>query len=119
VGERVAALFEDGLSWGPLFLEFAPHAARHPELHSRLVELYRELAGSIARVLEAYAGSAGATLPVSTDRLAMIMLAASDGAALERFIDPERADSQLLGEMLGWIVTGLAAGIGAAEGARA
>jgi hypothetical protein len=37
------------------------------------------------------------------------MVAAGDGVALERLIDPERADASLLAEMLGWLVTGLIA----------
>jgi hypothetical protein len=35
------------------------------------------------------------------------VLAATDGASVERMIDPERADGQLMAEMLGWIAAGL------------
>jgi AcrR family transcriptional regulator len=108
-GTRVAHLLGGEPAWGALFLEFATHAARHPELGSRLRELYRGLAGSIAQVLEPFVSQAEGRLPASAERLALTMLAASDGAALERFIDPERADAQLLGDMLGWLVTGLVA----------
>jgi AcrR family transcriptional regulator len=108
-GLQVAQLFEGERSWAPLFLEFATQAARHPELGSRLTELYRGLVASIARVLEAFASRAGVDLPISAERMAWTMVAAGDGVALERLIDPERADASLLAEMLGWLVTGLIA----------
>jgi AcrR family transcriptional regulator len=108
-GDRVAQLLGGERSWAPLFLEFATHAARHPELGSRLTALYRDLVASIARMLEAFASRADVQLPGSAERLALTMVAATDGAALERLIDPERADARLLGQMLGWIVAGLIA----------
>jgi AcrR family transcriptional regulator len=108
-GDRVAELFGGERSWAPLFLEFATHAARHPELGARLTYAYRGLVGSIARVLEAFAGRTGLELPASAERLALTLVAATDGVALERLIDPERADARLFGELLGWIVAGLAA----------
>ena len=37
------------------------------------------------------------------------MLAATDGAAMQRLIDPDRVDAQFLGEVLGWIAAGIAA----------
>jgi AcrR family transcriptional regulator len=108
-GDRVAQLFGGERSWAPLFLEFATHAARHPRLGSRLTGLYRGLVASISRVLEAFGTQAEVQLPASAERLALAMVAATDGVALERLIDPERADAQLLSDLLGWIVSGLIA----------
>ena len=95
--------------WGPLFLEFVTHAARHPDLAARMTELYRGLGDSIATVLEATARRGDAQLPIAPERLALLVLAATDGASVERLIDPERADAHLMAEMLGWMAAGLLA----------
>jgi AcrR family transcriptional regulator len=104
---RFSELLAGDRDWGPLFLEFVTHAARHAELAARMTGLYRGLADSIATVLEATARQGGAQLPIAPERLALIVLAATDGASVERMIDPERADGQLMAEMLGWIAAGL------------
>ena len=62
-----------------------------------------------ATVLGATVGRAGAQLPIAPERLALIVLATTDGASVERLIDPERADGQLMAEMFGWIAAGLLA----------
>jgi AcrR family transcriptional regulator len=116
-GTRFSELFNDQRPWGPLFLELVTHASRHPELARRLTELYRELAASIAKVLRTAGVPQGPGQP-SADRLALIMLAATDGAAVERMIDPERADAQLGGEMLGLIVAGVQSGAGERDWGR-
>jgi AcrR family transcriptional regulator len=106
-GLRFSELLAGDRDWGPLFLEFVTHASRHADLATRMTELYRGLADSIATVLEATARQGGAQLPIAPERLALIVLAATDGASVERMIDPERADGQLMAEMLGWIAAGL------------
>jgi AcrR family transcriptional regulator len=116
-GTRFSRLLNDQRPWGPLFLEFVTHASRHPDLARRLTELYRGLAESIADVLRATGLHEGPRRP-TTERLALIMLAATDGAALERMIDPEHADAQLAGDMLGFIVTGMQSGAGERSGNR-
>jgi AcrR family transcriptional regulator len=108
-GVRFSELLAGERDWGPLFLEFVTHASRHPELAARMTELYRGLADSIATVLGATAGRAGTHLPIAPERLALIVLAITDGASVERLIDPERADGQLMAEMFGWIAAGLLA----------
>jgi AcrR family transcriptional regulator len=108
-GLRFSELLAGDRDWGPLFLEFATHASRHPELAARMTELYRGLSDSIATVLVATTGRAGVQLPVAPERLALIVLALTDGASVERLIDPERADGQLMAEMFGWIAAGLLA----------
>jgi AcrR family transcriptional regulator len=106
-GTRFSRLISDERPWGPLFLELVTHASRDPELAERLTELYRGLAISIADVLRTIGMPDRHPGRPTTQRLALIMLAATDGAGLERMIDPERADPQLAGELLGWIVAGL------------
>jgi AcrR family transcriptional regulator len=111
-GQAFSDLFFEHLPWTPLFLEFATHAARHPELARRLRAPYRDLADAITKALEVASGQAGMALPAASQRLALIMLAATNGAAVERLIDPERADAELAGEMLAWITAGVLAASG-------
>jgi AcrR family transcriptional regulator len=108
VGARISQLFVGERPWAPLFLEFVTHAVRHPDLAARITALYRELASTITKLLERFASQSGIELWKPPERVALIMLAAADGAAVERLIDPERADATLLGEMLGLITTGIA-----------
>jgi AcrR family transcriptional regulator len=105
-GPRFAQLFEGERSWAPLFLEFLTHASRHPEIGPRLADLYRGLTESIADVLKTFSPPGPGGVSGSADRLASSMLAATEGVAIQRLIDPERVDPQLLGEMLGWITAG-------------
>lgn len=109
-GTRVLHLMHGERPWGPLFLEFVTHATRHPELAERLTALYRGLGDAITDVLAASGLRLDNKEQPSIQRLALVMLAATDGAALERMIDPERADAELAGDMLGWIVAGIAHG---------
>ena len=109
VGQAFSDLFVKQNHWAPLFLEFVTHASRHPELAKRLRAPYRGLADAIAKALEAASDQAGVPLPVASQRLARIMLAATNGSDIERMIDPKRADGALAGEMLGWIAGGLLA----------
>lgn len=111
-GERLTELLGGEPGWAPLFLEFAPHAARDPALAVRLAALWRSLVASIADVL---ADAAGGEMPYPAERLALTMVAATDGAALARLIDPEVVDERLLGEMLGLIVAGVVASARDAE----
>ena len=108
-GLRFSELLAGERDWGPLFLEFVTHASRHPELAARMTALYRGLADSIATVLGATLGRAGAKLPIAHERLALMVLAITDGASVERLIDPERADGQLMAEMFSWMAAGLLA----------
>lgn len=108
-GPRFMQLLLGEPSWAPLFLEFVTHAGRHPELRSRLTALYGVLAASIASLLDQVATVSGGELRVSTERLARMMLAATDGVALQRLIDPESTDDGLLGEMFGAIIAGTVA----------
>lgn len=109
-GARFGELLAGERDWGPLFLEFVTHASRHPELAARMKELYRGLGDAIATVVGATVGRAGARLPIAPERLALMVLATTDGASVERLIDPERADGQLMAEMFGWMAAGLLAG---------
>jgi AcrR family transcriptional regulator len=109
VGHAFSSLFFEQLPWTPLFLEFVTHASRHPELAQKLRALYRDLADAISEALEAASSQAGIALPAASQRLALLMLAATNGSAVERMIDPERADGTLAGEMLGWMAGGLLA----------
>jgi AcrR family transcriptional regulator len=107
-GKRFSDLFNAERAWGPLFFELVSHSSRDPELGRRMTELYRGLADSIAKVLRTMGASDGPG-EAAPDRLALIMLAASYGADLQRMIDPERADAQLAGELLGLIAAGVQA----------
>jgi AcrR family transcriptional regulator len=109
VGEAFSKLFVEPNPWAPLFLEFVTHASRHPELAERLRAPYQDLADAITKALEAASEQAGMALPAASQRLARIMLAATNGSDVERIIDPGRIDGTLAGEMLGWIAAGLIA----------
>ena len=103
---RVAELMSADQVWARLFLEFAVHASRRPELARRLRAAYRTLTTTLSEVVSRAARFRGLLLTMPADRLSLVLLAAADGAALERLIDPERADSGLLGDIVGLLVQG-------------
>jgi AcrR family transcriptional regulator len=81
--------------WHLLFVEFWTRAVRDPELRAELVQRRRPMRDLIARFLEEQAAALGRELPAPADQLAVIVLALSNGLAIERLADPEAVDGDL------------------------
>jgi AcrR family transcriptional regulator len=100
VGARLFEAIHADAEWQRLFIEYWAHAMREPELRSRLARRRRELRSVIARAVERAATEHGLDLAMAPDQAAVVILALSNGLAIEGLLDPEAVPADLLGHML-------------------
>jgi AcrR family transcriptional regulator len=92
---ELEGLIGSDADWHLLFVEFWARAVRDPELRAELVERRRPMRDLIARFLEDQATALGRELPAPAGQLAVIVLALSNGLAIERLADPDAVDEDL------------------------
>ena len=84
-----------------VFLEFWAYALRRPKLRRELAERMAGLRGSVSARLSERERETGRPLPLPADTLALLLLAAWRGLALERLADRGAVDEALVGRLLG------------------
>lgn len=109
-GAELGSLFEAERGWHVLFIEFWIHAVRDPALRVELAERREPMRALIARFIDEQADRFDAQLPMPSTDLASIVLALSNGLAIEHLIDPEAVDPSLFGLALELVFGGIAAG---------
>jgi AcrR family transcriptional regulator len=103
-GSELAELLARQPEWHLLFLEFWARAIRDPQLRRELAAGRRPMRELIARLLDEQASGLGVELPAPSDALAVIVLALSNGLAIERLADPETVDPGLYATALGLVL---------------
>jgi AcrR family transcriptional regulator len=93
--------------WHLLFIEFWSRAVRDPKLRQELVEQRRPMRALIARFFEGQADRRGIEPPAPADQLAVIVLALSNGLAIEELADPGTVDAELYGTALRLLLAGV------------
>jgi AcrR family transcriptional regulator len=83
-----------------LFSEFRVHAARSPNTRRRLARRRREIRATLARTVEDYARRGEVELAMPADQVATVLLALTNGLALERLGEPEAVPDELFGEVI-------------------
>lgn len=94
-GRAMAALLKQDPQWHVLFLEFWLFAMRHSDAHRRLAEHRKLVRASVEGLLERERISRGLKLSIPSRRLAAILLALSNGLAIEHLIDPDAISPSL------------------------
>jgi AcrR family transcriptional regulator len=84
-----------------LFSEFRVHAARNPSTRRKLAKRRAEIRATLAETVEDYARRAGAELTMPAEDIATLLLALSNGLALERLGQPEAVPDELFGGVIG------------------
>jgi AcrR family transcriptional regulator len=97
----------EGADWHLLFLEFVTRAARHPELREELGRRRVESRGLIAERARERLEALGVESPLPPDQIANIMLALSNGLAIEQLIQPNGVDPDLFERTVELITLGL------------
>jgi AcrR family transcriptional regulator len=92
---ELEGLIETDADWHLLFIEFWARAVRDPDLRKELAERRRPMRELIAGFLEEQATALGRELPAPADQLAVIVLALSNGLAVERLADPAAVDGDV------------------------
>jgi AcrR family transcriptional regulator len=103
-GSGLAQLMSSQRDWHLLFIEFWARAVRDPSLHNEFVHERRSVRGLIAQFLEAQAQQAEVKLPAPADQLAVVVLALSNGIAIEHLADPDTVDPSTFGVALGLLL---------------
>lgn len=100
LGEQLTRALVAGRDWQLLFLEFWTHAARDPAIGAAFAEHRRHLRDAIAFVLADQTDRLDLHLAIPPAQLATVVLALSNGLAIERLPDPSAVPDQLFGTVL-------------------
>ena len=106
VGARLFAAVRADAAWHRLFLEYWARAMRDAASLAHLRDRRRELRDAVAAALGAAAADRDLELPLPAQDLATLLLALSNGLAIESQIDPDAVGEELFGELLGRLLPG-------------
>src|SRR6266508_3123610 len=98
-GSRVGAEFSAYLMqrrrWLVLLIEFWAHAAREPEARRMFKRRHTRLRTAIAETLDERTSKLGIALALPAEELAVVLIALTNGFAVERLADPDGVAASL------------------------
>jgi AcrR family transcriptional regulator len=100
VGEEFAAYVKQRRRWLILLIEFWAQAARDPKLGPKFGQRHAKLRAAISEVLTQRAATLGVSLVLAPDELATLLIALTNGMAVEQLADPGAAPEDLYGKAL-------------------
>jgi AcrR family transcriptional regulator len=106
VGDALMKAVVEEQDWQMLFIEFWQRAMRDPAARKQFVAHRREVRRAIAEAIEARATELGRPLPMPAKDLATVVLALSNGLAIEHLPDPGEAPARLFGDALEALLRG-------------
>jgi AcrR family transcriptional regulator len=109
-GTRLLEGIDSDATWHRLLLEYWGLAMRNPAVHIGLAERRARLRGAVTTAIAKAAARHGVDLPLAAEHLAVVVLALSNGLAVERGVDPDAVPPTLFGDVLKLLVTPNAAG---------
>jgi AcrR family transcriptional regulator len=83
-----------------LFSEFRVHADRSPATRRRFARRRRQIRATLAETVAAYAERADVELTMPADHLATVLLALTNGLALERLGQEDAVPDEIFGEVI-------------------
>ncbi|WIX99709.1 TetR family transcriptional regulator [Amycolatopsis mongoliensis] len=104
-GARLLAGIDSDATWHRLLLEYWGLAMRNPTVHSGLAERRARLRDAVTAAISKAAALHGVDLPLAPEHLAVVVLALSNGLAVERGVDPSAVPPTLFGDVLKLLVT--------------
>jgi AcrR family transcriptional regulator len=100
VGEEFAAYIRGQRRWLILLIEFWAQAARDPNLRPKFGERHAKLRAAVAEVVAERAATLGTKLALPPDQLAIVLIALTNGMAVEQLADPGAVPMGLYGRAL-------------------
>jgi AcrR family transcriptional regulator len=100
VGEEFAVYVKQQRRWLTLLIEFWAQAAQDPKLRPKFAERHAKLRSAIAEVLAERAAGLGVSLALPADQLATVVIALTNGMAVEQLADPHGVSKDLYGQAL-------------------
>ncbi len=104
-GARLLAGIDSDATWHRLLLEYWGLAMRNPAVHKGLAERRARLREAVTAAIAKVADRHGIKLPLAPEHLAVVVLALSNGLAVERGVDPDAVPSSLFSDVLKLLVT--------------
>ncbi|WP_245992546.1 TetR/AcrR family transcriptional regulator [Prauserella muralis] len=105
VGARLVAAMRTDPTWQRLLIAYAVRADRDPELRAALRDRRRRLRAALASAIDRVARHHALELPFGPDEAAMVVLALSNGFAVEDALDPGAVPPDLFGRVLAALAT--------------
>jgi AcrR family transcriptional regulator len=100
VGAEFAAYVRQQRRWLILLIEFWAQAARDPRLRPRFAERHARLRAAIVGVLADRAAKLDSPPKLPAEELATLLIALTNGMAVEQLADPEAVPEDLYGRAL-------------------
>jgi AcrR family transcriptional regulator len=97
-GDALTGMLTQDRDWQLLFLDYVGRAARDPHMSAHLAEHRAHIRDLVAESVRDVLGEGHNGLDVAS--IAVMLLALSNGLAIERFIDPDAVPDALLGSVL-------------------
>jgi AcrR family transcriptional regulator len=99
-GRLLTEAFTEQREWRLVFLDFWQRAVRDDEVRAQFVAHRRALRGAMAGRIEQILGRTAALGELTTDDVVTVVLALSNGLAIEQYADPSAVSDDLLGRVL-------------------
>ncbi|MGH3494975.1 MAG: TetR family transcriptional regulator [Sciscionella sp.] len=100
VGAVLARAMHVDATWHRLLAEYFAMAHHDQARRAGLRDRRREVRDAVVRALTVVSDELGLKLPLPVDKMAVVVLALSNGLAVEADIDPDAVPDDLLGEVL-------------------
>ncbi|WP_326835704.1 TetR family transcriptional regulator [Amycolatopsis rhabdoformis] len=104
-GARLAAGVDTDATWHRLLLEYWGIAMRNPTVHEGLATRRAQLREAITAAITRAAAQHGVDLPLPPEQLAVVVLALSNGLAVERGVEAAAVPDTLFADVLKLLVT--------------
>jgi AcrR family transcriptional regulator len=105
---------DDPKEWA-MFFEFVAHAARAPAFRREFRKRSRRMRAAFARAVESQAADFGSGLALPAEQVALAIAALSHGLAVQRVTDPSAVPDELLGQLVVYMLRGMATAGGEEE----
>ena len=107
---------DDPREWA-MFFEFVAHAGRAAPFRREFRKRSRRLRAVFARAVEDQSAALGAELALPAEQAAVAITALTHGLAVQRITDPRAVPDELLGQLIVYLLRGMAAVGSAGRGA--
>ncbi|WP_414937824.1 TetR/AcrR family transcriptional regulator [Amycolatopsis sp. cmx-11-51] len=104
-GARLLSGIGTDATWHRLLLEYWGLAMRDPAIHAGFAERRARLREAITRAIRKAAGAHSVELPLPAEQLAVVILALSNGLAVERGVDADAVPETLFTDVLRLLIT--------------
>jgi AcrR family transcriptional regulator len=105
IGRLLSEAFAEQREWRMVFLDFWRRAVRDDDVRARFISHRRDLRDAIAAVVQQIMGEGPPIGDFTLDDAVTVVLALSNGLAIEQYVDPSTVTADLFGRVLAQLST--------------